>query len=145
MTSFLAAVKLGCPFVPLNPKVVGNKTEVEHMLRVSEARIVLVGDGDVAEKLEVAVPELMEEMVLRVVAAQGKSHGPDRWVGFRELFETSLADNRAVNDLEDRQESGEDVALVAFTSGEFMVRRREEHWLIFPRHDIATERRSTHF
>ncbi|KJY02337.1 AMP-binding enzyme family protein [Zymoseptoria brevis] len=110
MVACLSAVRLGCAFVPLNPKCVGNAKEAAHMLGLSGARVVIAGDAEVAGKFEGAVgEEVMGPMVLRIVVGGGW----DGWVEFGDLFDEEV--ERLV-DVELEME-GEDVAMMPFTSG----------------------------
>ncbi len=50
--AFWAAHKLGCPFVPINPRSLVNAEEAAHMLRVADVSIVLVQDTEIATRFD---------------------------------------------------------------------------------------------
>ncbi|KAL8970633.1 MAG: hypothetical protein Q9197_003714 [Variospora fuerteventurae] len=82
--AFWAAHKLGCPFVPLNPRSLVNGEEAGHMLRVARISIVLVQDCDIAASFD-AIPKESELLQAKIVIAET---APDpSWVTFASLME----------------------------------------------------------
>jgi acyl-CoA synthetase (AMP-forming)/AMP-acid ligase II len=67
--TFWAAHKLGCHFVPLNPRTLANAKEAAHMLRVAGATIVIVQDNESAILLESLDPDT-ENMRTKIVVSE---------------------------------------------------------------------------
>ncbi|SMQ52736.1 unnamed protein product [Zymoseptoria tritici ST99CH_3D7] len=119
MVAFFAAVRLKCAFVPLNPKCVGNANEAAYMLKLSGAKVLIVGDDGVALRLEESLADSIGGMVLRVVAedSSGERRKPDGWVGFGELFDESVTEEEQGEEDEKREAEEDEVAMMPFTSG----------------------------
>lgn len=60
------AVRLGCPFVPVNPSVIANVDELRHILQVICPGTVVVQDEDAARMLEENAPAEISSAFLRV-------------------------------------------------------------------------------
>ncbi|CAO1598074.1 hypothetical protein XANCAGTX0491_001847 [Xanthoria calcicola] len=107
--AFWAAHKLGCPFVPLNPRTLLNREEAAHMLQVAGISIVLVQDSDVAAMFD-AVPKQSESLQAKIVISETP---PDpSWVTFVSLM----------NDIDASQTNDQDpvenaIVAILFTSG----------------------------
>ncbi|KAL9013369.1 MAG: hypothetical protein Q9173_001941 [Seirophora scorigena] len=107
--AFWAAHKLGCPFVPINPRTLVNTEEAAHMLRLAGISIVLVQDSHVAAKFD-AVPKKSELLQAKIVIAET---APDpSWVTFASLM--SEVDSSQVID---RNTIGKGIVAILFTSG----------------------------
>lgn len=107
--AFWAAHKLGCPFVPLNPRSLVNTEEAAHMLRVAGISIVLVQDSDVAAKFD-AVPKESDFLQAKIVISET---APDpSWLTFVSLMDE--IDTSQTND-GDAMENG--IVAILFTSG----------------------------
>lgn len=61
-----AAIRLGCPFVPVNPAVIARADELRHILQVICPGTVIVQDEDAAKLLEENSPIEMSSAFLRV-------------------------------------------------------------------------------
>jgi len=86
--SFWAAHKLQCPFVPLNPRNVANKSEVNHMLAIADAAAVAVGSHELAN----AFDELAYHSgrgLLKIVAGET---APTGWVAFSDMLAPDAGD-----------------------------------------------------
>jgi acyl-CoA synthetase (AMP-forming)/AMP-acid ligase II len=111
-----AAAILGCPFVPLNPKVAVNLKEVEHMLKVSGAQALVIADLPTAQKLQDGLPNLINEMVLKAVLSKDRAAFPTEWAGFYDIISV-----QKIPDAEEAASHGandeKDTAIIIFTSG----------------------------
>ncbi|KAL8961911.1 MAG: hypothetical protein Q9193_001606 [Seirophora villosa] len=107
--AFWAAHKLGCPFVPMNPRTLVNSEEAAHMLRLAGISIVLVQDSHVAAKFD-AVPKESELPQAKIVVAET---APDStWVTFASLMnELDTSQTNGANTI------GNGVVAILFTSG----------------------------
>jgi len=107
--AFWAAHKLGCPFVPLNPRSLVNAEEAAHMLRVAGVSIVLVQDTEIAARFD-ALSGKSELKQTKIVISE---IAPDpSWVTFASLMQevgTSQTSD------EDRIEN--EIVAILFTSG----------------------------
>ncbi|GAB7331580.1 hypothetical protein MBLNU13_g02961t1 [Cladosporium sp. NU13] len=80
--SFWAAHKLQCPFVPLDPRNVASKSEMNHMPAVAQASVVIVGNHELAT----AFDELAYHNgrgLLKIVSGET---APSGWVAFSDLL-----------------------------------------------------------
>lgn len=107
--AFWAAHKLGCPFVPLNPRSLINAEEASHMLRVAGVSIVLVQNTELAARFD-ALSRDSELKRTKIIISE---IAPDpSWVNFASLMhEVGVSKTRD----EDRIENG--VVAILFTSG----------------------------
>ena len=80
--SFWAAHKLGCPFVPLNPRNLLNATEARHMLAVADVSVVIVGSAESAAAFN-ALAYQSDRNLLRISAGDA---APNGWVSLSELL-----------------------------------------------------------
>ena len=107
--AFWAAHKLGCPFVPINPRTLVNDEEAAHMLRVAGISIVLVQDSDVAAKFD-AVPKESELLRAKIVISET---APDpSWLTLASLMNETRTSQPSEKDI---VENG--IAAILFTSG----------------------------
>ena len=107
--AFWAAHKLGCPFVPINPRSLVNGEEVAHMLRVAGVSVVLVQDSELAAKFD-AVPKESEPLIAKVVISET---APDpSWVTF-----ASLMSKIDTSETSDGDSFGNEIVAILFTSG----------------------------
>lgn len=80
--AFWAAHKLGCPFVPINPRTLMNAEEAAHMLRLAEVSILVVQDEETATRFD-ALPREADFDQVKIVI---KHTRPDpSWVSFASL------------------------------------------------------------
>lgn len=68
-----AAVKLKCPFAPINLRSPQNAKEIKHMLTLCDAKAVIVENASVAEQLEANAQSLMGGMMVKVMAGDKSS------------------------------------------------------------------------
>ena len=81
--AFWAAHKLGCPFVPMNPRNLVNAEEAAHVLRVAGVLIVLIQDTGMAAKFD-ALPRKTEPNQIKIVISE---HAPEpSWTTFADLM-----------------------------------------------------------
>ena len=107
--AFWAAHKLGCPFVPMNPRSVVNAEEVTHMLRVAGVSSVLIQDAEMAAKFD-SLPGNMEPIQIKIVISENATE--PSWTTFASLMhevDTSKTSDR--NTIEDQ------MIAILFTSG----------------------------
>ncbi|KIW22576.1 uncharacterized protein PV07_10860 [Cladophialophora immunda] len=123
-----AAVKLKCPFTPLNLRAPQNPKEIRHMLTLSGAKAVIVEDESVANKLEQNVPDLMREMQVKAMAGPKSTTGS--YLSLNELVSSAATDDdfqstqQALDQL-DRQL--EDTVFIWFTSGTTALPKAAPH------------------
>jgi acyl-CoA synthetase (AMP-forming)/AMP-acid ligase II len=87
--SVWAAHKLGCPFVPLNPRNLLNATEARHMLAVADVAVVIVGSSESAAAFD-ALAYQSERTLLKISAGDADLNG---WVSFSELLSVDAERN----------------------------------------------------
>lgn len=123
-----AAVKLKCPFTPMNLRSAQNAKEIRHMLKLSSAGVVIVEDADIAEHLEKNVPDLMHDMQLKVIA--GETTAAESYLTLNHLVSEAAKDetfevrNRA---LEEVPRHLEDTVFIWFTSGTTSLPKAAPH------------------
>ncbi|KAL8653565.1 MAG: hypothetical protein Q9210_002019 [Variospora velana] len=109
LVAFWAAHKLGCPFVPINPRSLVNHEEAGHMLRVAGISAVLVQDSDLAARFD-AIPKELDLLRAKIVIAET---APDpSWVTFASLMEE--LDTPPTGDAD---VAGNSIVAILFTSG----------------------------
>lgn len=108
--AFWAAHKLGCPFVPINPRTLINAEEAAHILRVAGVSIVLVQDNQTATRFD-ALSVDAELNQTKIVISHPPSHSS--WVAFASLMH---ADN-ATSSATDGGMTEDEIVAVLFTSG----------------------------
>ena len=111
--AFWAAHKLGCPFVPMNPRSLVNAEEAAHMLRVAEVSVILTQDNEVAAKFD-ALPRKTEPNQIKIVISELAAE--PSWTTFASLMhevDTSKSSDR--DEIEDEIE--DEVIAILFTSG----------------------------
>lgn len=64
--AFWAAHKLGCPFVPINPRTLVKAEEAAYMLQIAEVSIVIVQDDQTAALFD-ALPKVKDPMMAKVI------------------------------------------------------------------------------
>ena len=107
--AFWAAHRLGCPFVPLNPRSLLNVDEVSHMLRVARTSIVLVQDNDLAAKFD-ATPKETDLLQAKIVVSET---APDpSWVTL-----VSIMEDIGISQLNNGETLKNEIVTVLFTSG----------------------------
>ena len=108
-----AAHKLGCPFVPINPRALTNAEDAVHMLRVASISIVIVQDNQLATKID-AMSIGLKSVQTRIVV----SEPPDpSWLTFASLVSKQkpiYTGNSNVHMTEFRKD---DIISILFTSG----------------------------
>ncbi|KAH9210763.1 hypothetical protein DL95DRAFT_370521 [Leptodontidium sp. 2 PMI_412] len=113
-----AALELNYIFAPLNPKIASNAPEARHLFGMLRPAVVLVGDGELGEKLEDIVGKEMGGVRVKLVAVENIGSGiQNRWQDLEKFVEENF--QRGKTDLDklviERKE--DDVVLVFTTSG----------------------------
>ncbi|KIW77574.1 hypothetical protein Z517_10020 [Fonsecaea pedrosoi CBS 271.37] len=123
-----AAVKLKCPFAPLNLRAPQNAKEIRHMLTLSGAKAVIVEDESIAHRLEQTVPDLMREMQVKAMA--GPKSTVDSYLSLNELVSSAAEDDsfqetqRAFGQVERHLD---DTVFIWFTSGTTALPKAAPH------------------
>ena len=123
-----AAVKLKCPFTPMNLRSAQNAKEIRHMLTLSDSKAVIVEDAELAEHLEKNVPDLMREMQLKVIVGKTPAAGP--YLSLGELISDAANDKdfeAQKKTLEGVPRHLEDVVFIWFTSGTTSLPKAAPH------------------
>ncbi|KAK0389845.1 hypothetical protein NLU13_3418 [Sarocladium strictum] len=109
---YWAAHKLGCPFVPINPKTLVNRDEAAHMLNVAKVSAVVVG----SEKHGRLIDEMNEGrgFIVKVVVSERPSDSS--WVPFSSMLQPPQS-LEMENSVKSTLEPHEEVVTVLFTSG----------------------------
>lgn len=123
-----SAVKLKCPFTPMNLRSAQNATEIRHMFTLSNTKAVIVEDATLVEHLEKNVPDLMRDMQLKVIA--GTSSTIEGYLSLNDLVSDAAKDeefeihNRL---LERARRHLEDTVFIWFTSGTTSLPKAAPH------------------
>ena len=104
-----AAARLSCPLVPLDLRLLSSSSQVEHMLRQSEAQALLVWDSQMALALARRMPEVITQFGLKILALPG---GVPGWQNFQDL----ISESERV-DIRSQTTRSHEPALIIFTSG----------------------------
>ncbi|KAF4983472.1 hypothetical protein FZEAL_1201 [Fusarium zealandicum] len=110
--AFWTAHKLGCPFVPLNPRSLINQEEASHMLRVSRASIVIVQDEETSKRVDsltLGGNAIRSRILVSDIAADSS------WTTFSSLM--SKGSDRSDSKKEHKGTSEDDIVAILFTSG----------------------------
>ena len=107
--AFWAAHKLGCPFVPMNPRTLVNAEEAVHMLRVAGVSIVLTQDTEIAAKFD-ALPWKSKSDLIKIVISEPAADLS--WTTFAKLMHE--VDTSKPNDMDKIEDQ---VVAILFTSG----------------------------
>ncbi|KAL8866542.1 MAG: hypothetical protein Q9174_006244, partial [Haloplaca sp. 1 TL-2023] len=106
---FWAAVKLGCPFVPINPAIVSRANEIQHVLSSLERIGALVAnDESIVRLLSGNAPAEVKNSGIRLVL--GKV-GMVEWTAFDDAL-----NQNGLPDVPEREHGMEDTALIVLTS-----------------------------
>lgn len=114
--SFWAAVLIGCPYVPLNVKSIGNETELRHMLDKAAAGVLLVADVALAEEVERIVPAQVAAISIRIVASPEREL-PCSWSSFDAVYTTTELGGDTKPSALVTARSKDEPVLMLFTSG----------------------------
>jgi len=113
---FKAAVKLNCPFAPLNPRAVGNAEEVRNVFDVVGPSVIITEDTPTANKLATCAPEYLDTLHSRlIVNPSPDGDAPDSWQIFGNFLQAPNA-GEVLGDLKITRNE-DDVVLVLLTSG----------------------------
>ena len=107
--AFWAAHKLGCPFVPMNPRSLVNAEEAAHMLRVAEVSVILTQDTEMAAKFD-ALPRNSESKEIKIVVSELAAE--PSWTTF-----ASLMREVDTSKTSERDKIDDEVIAILFTSG----------------------------
>lgn len=114
LLAFLAAAKLGCIFVPLNPKVLVDSTTTAHMLKTSEARALIIQNDSLAQALDAVITSAGLDIKVKIKVESDQS--TPSWLTMSELMLTE-ASHESHLAVEVISHSPEDPFLIVFTSG----------------------------
>ncbi|OAP57137.1 hypothetical protein AYL99_07874 [Fonsecaea erecta] len=123
-----AAVKMKCPFTPLNLRAPQNTKEIRHMLTLSGAKAVIVEDESIANRLEETVPELMRDMQVKAIA--GPKSMIDSYLSLNELVSSAAEDESFSDtnrDLDALDRHLDDTVFIWFTSGTTALPKAAPH------------------
>ena len=103
------AARLSCPLVPLDMRLFSSCSQIEHMLRLSRPKALLVWDSQMALALDRLLPKVMTQLDVKILSSPGDLPG---WQNFQDMFSESQRENTR------SQPTGSDeTALIVFTSG----------------------------
>lgn len=108
--AFWAVHKLGCRFVPLNPKTLANAEEASHMLRVAGVTIVIVQDSQAAAIFDTLHREA--NIIQTKIIVSDDSPSPE-WLAFANLMQPDIESPSSG----DSDETDDEIVSVLFTSG----------------------------
>ena len=123
-----AAVKLKCPFAPMNLRSVQHAKEIRHMLTLSDTKVVIVEDAAIVQALEGNVPDLMRDMQVKAVA--GGTSPNDAYLSLNGLISGAANDrtfptrNRALDEI---PRTLGDIVFIWFTSGTTSLPKAAPH------------------
>ncbi|OAL18049.1 hypothetical protein AYO22_11065 [Fonsecaea multimorphosa] len=123
-----AAVKLKCPFTPLNLRAPQNAKEIRHMLTLSEAKAVIVEDDSIAARLEQTVPDLMQQMQVKAMA--GPKSAIESYLSLNEIVSSAAEDDsfpETQRTLDQLDRCLDDVVFIWFTSGTTALPKAAPH------------------
>lgn len=109
-----AAYRIGCTYVPINPKGLSNAREMQHMLqtatkgRQSDLLGIIAGTSDMCARIE----ELTSELNCMRILVEGEMDG---WTPFKELMQTPAPDFQQSLCRDDHSEHSDQT--IFFTSG----------------------------
>ncbi|KAG4432029.1 hypothetical protein IFR05_012493 [Cadophora sp. M221] len=112
-----AALELNCIFAPLNPKVASNAPEARHLFGMLRPAVVLVSDGELAEKLEDVVGEEMGSVRVKLVAVESEDSLPSGWQDLEKFVEDNVQHGERGLEKLVIERKEDDVLLVFTTSG----------------------------
>lgn len=104
-----AAARLSCPLVPMDIRLLSSSSQVEHMLRLSQPKALLVWDSQTASILDRNMPEVMSQLHTRIFAMPGGAPG---WLNFQDMFSESQRYN-----IRSQTPNSDEAALILYTSG----------------------------
>lgn len=114
--SFWAAVLIGCPYVPLNVKSVGNQMELRHMLDKATAGVLLVADVALAEEVQRMVPTQVAAISIKIVASPEKEM-PVSWSSLESVFTATRFVENSTPPIFLTARDKDESAFMLFTSG----------------------------
>lgn len=123
-----AAIKLNCPFSPMNLRSPKNAKEIRHMLTLTQAKAIIIDNASIVEDLESNVPDLVSDMQVKVVL-----DGPVVRRGYLSL--SQLVEKAAVDEsfdeistrLDTVSRFQDDVVYIGFTSGTTSLPKAAPH------------------
>ncbi|KAK5209187.1 hypothetical protein LTR47_004896 [Exophiala xenobiotica] len=125
---FRAAIKIGCPFAPINLRSPKNAKEIRHMLTLSNAKAIIMDNNSVAEDLQRHAPDLMSDMQVKVIL--DGDLGVHNYLSFGDLITDAAADKAFEESslgLDRRPRNEDDVVYIGFTSGTTSLPKAAPH------------------
>ncbi|KAL8685879.1 MAG: hypothetical protein Q9224_005631, partial [Gallowayella concinna] len=113
-----AAAKLNLPFVPLDPKWLANRAEIDHCLQVIKPAVILA-DGDLTDELQALLSPHLSTLSLKI-ATSDNEHLTTDWLPLSGLLndQTSVESTAKLRRIDEIViDVDADVAFVVFTSG----------------------------
>ena len=107
--AFWAAHKLGCPFVPINPRSLANVSETTYMLTLAKVRAVIVQDEQAEENID-ARAEISASIKVKISLLDKTKMSS--WLSFRSLLNHKAAIAGAAFEAK-----GDETVTIFFTSG----------------------------
>lgn len=110
-----ACWRIGAVFAPMSIRNLANPTEVNYMLEVSSAKVLIVANAETASKVDDLVGQAALDLKLRIMAdASGK---PDNWIDFSSLLKLNGTSDEDLSSKPAAQLDDTDGAILFFTSG----------------------------
>lgn len=113
-----AAALLGCPFVPVNASLAGKADEIQHILSIAQAQVLMVWDDNMANQMTQAMSsQLASQMQVKVICNPSSSKKPEEnWHYLTNMLREEQSRKETLP--RDEHESQlDDVSLIFFTSG----------------------------
>ncbi|KAI1619273.1 hypothetical protein EDD37DRAFT_698729 [Exophiala viscosa] len=125
---FRAAIKIGCPFTPINLRSPKNAKEIRHMLTLTNAKAVIVDNESVAEDLQRNVPDLMSDMHVKIIL--DGDFGMHNYLKLSDLITEAAVDKTFEESslaLDRWPRNEDDVVYIGFTSGTTSLPKAAPH------------------
>ncbi|KAL8668912.1 MAG: hypothetical protein Q9168_006479, partial [Polycauliona sp. 1 TL-2023] len=119
---YWASIRLDAVFVPLNPRVMKSKEEVNHILRVTKPRVVVVADSNAAKELQVVATKLTASVPIKMVVDSNDNSLNNGWTSIDTSTATLTHAKDVANVVEQRNmldpiNDLDQIMVVIFTSG----------------------------
>ncbi|KAI4266221.1 MAG: hypothetical protein L6R38_008876 [Xanthoria sp. 2 TBL-2021] len=117
-----ASVRLDAVFVPLNPRVVRSKEELNHVLRITKPRVMAVIDESTAREFEVVATHLTAMVSIRIILESADSGLAIGWTAMSSLMSISTNANGTSNGINQGSMRSpvndlDQIMVIIFTSG----------------------------
>lgn len=113
LVAYWAALRLHCPFVPLNPKTLETPDEADYLLSTANVSVVILGDASTCHVID-SIQE--EEPSLRLKITVSGAVPNETWTSFAAMLEHDYPNSQSPP--HDQQEASKDELIaILFTSG----------------------------